>query len=480
MRIRLTSWLLALLALASPVARSAPADAPDRYAARWPLELPADAGVVRLALPAEVLTQVQTADLRDLRVFNASGQAVPLALAPTRPELSTPTAVELPALPIRAASREGPVSRSTMSLRIDEGPAGRVVRLNSASTGSAGDQAPAAEDLLLGMLVDTRAQEQPLAEIELDARWPDARPFTFRIDTSTDLRQWQPLAQATAYRAPDGEVLAPARARLNHAVLKSRYLRITWDAAPTPDAVALRAVRLLPATTSAAAARVAVPLTLPETRRRDPHALEWRLPFATPLAALELRLNEAPALVPVRVLARQQREQAWTLLARHVAFQLPHDGQAQYSPPLELRQGAWRDWRIEADPATPGFTTPPQVIAWLESRQLVFVASGPPPFTLAAGRPDATRALLPLTSLMPGYQAGQEDRLPAARLAPGTSPAASETPHAVATVSADAAPDLRRWTLWAILAAGVLALAAMAWALVRQLDRPAPDSGADA
>ncbi|WP_415163522.1 DUF3999 family protein [Ottowia sp.] len=32
--------------------------------------------------------------------------------------------------------------------------------------------------------------------------------------------------------------------------------------------------------------------------------------------------------------------------------------------------------------------------------------------------------------------------------------------------------DARRWTLWAILLAGVLALGGMAWALARQLGKP--------
>lgn len=466
-------WLLALL-LASPLVQAAAPEAPERYARRWALELPTAAGVLRLPLPAEVLTQVQTADLRDLRVFNAAGQAVPLALAGPRAQdaSAAPAPIALPVLPIRADARADATAGAALSLRIEDGPAGRVVRLDdTTAAGNAGRRAAPAGDLL-GLLVDTRAQEQALEAIELDAQWPAARPFTFRFDTSSDLRQWQPLAEVTAYRAPDAQVLAPARAALGGAVLRSRYLRIRWDATAAPDAVQVQGVRLLPRASARAAERLAVPLALPAGAGRDPHVLQWRLPFAVPLAALELRPDAAPALVPVRVLARQQREQAWTPLARHVVFNLPRDGQAQHSPPLELGRAAWRDWRVEADAATPGFDVPPQVIAWLAPRQLVFVASGAPPFTLAAGRADAGRALLPVASLIPDYQAGAEDRLPAARLASGApSPGADAGPGVVA-VDADSAPDLHRWTLWAILVAGVLALAAMAWKLMRQLDPP--------
>ena len=30
-------------------------------------------------------------------------------------------------------------------------------------------------------------------------------------------------------------------------------------------------------------------------------------------------------------------------------------GRTQTSPPLELGQAAWREWRVEADAASPGF-----------------------------------------------------------------------------------------------------------------------------
>ena len=450
------------LAVVPALTIAAPADAPDGYAARWPLQLPADASLARLPLPAEVLTQMQTADLRDLRVFNGAGQPVPLALDRASPDTRAPAppAIALPALPILADAQAGSTAGAGLSLRVEDGPGGRVVRLDTPAAPAA-----AAGTTLIGALVDTREQKAALQAIELDADWPAARPFSFRLHASADLLQWQPLGEATAYRGADGAVAAPARVALNGATLHARYLRITWDAA-APGAVALRGVRLLPRPPQAAPARVAVPLALPEGAARDPRVLEWRLPFATPLAALDLRADGAAALVPMRVLARQQREQPWTPLGRHVVFSLTQDGRTQTSPPLELGQAAWREWRVEADAASPGFAAPPQVTAWLAPVQLVFVASGPPPFTLAAGRADAPAASLPLPSLMPGYEPGAQARLPAAALA-----APTPQPAAVPTTAPGAQHDMKRWTLWAILLLGVLALGGMAWALVRQLGK---------
>ncbi|MDR0274353.1 MAG: DUF3999 domain-containing protein [Burkholderiaceae bacterium] len=465
------AWLLAFGA----AAHAAPADTPANYAARWPLQLPGDASVVRLPLPAGVLTQVQTADLRDLRVFNASGLPVPLALDRFGPGALAVAAasapISLPVLPI-LAEPQATTAPGGMALRIEDGPAGRTVRLDMPEPAAS---APGAQTggALAGALVDTREQKAALQAIELNAGWPAARPFTFRLDTSADLRQWQPLGGVTVYRGEDGAVTAPAHLDTHGASLQARYLRITWDAA-APGTVQLRQVRLLPAPAGPAAPeRVAVPLTLPEDKTRDPRVLEWRLPFATPVAALDIRAVEPATLVPVRVLARQQREQPWTPLARHVVFSLAQNGQTQRSPALELGQAAWREWRMEAGPASPGFTAPPQITALLAPVQLVFVASGAPPFTLAAGRFDAADTRLPLASLLPGYEPGAQAKLPAATLA-----AASATPNAVPTTTPGHQRDLQQWTLWAVLLAGVLALGGMAWALLRQLNKT-PAGSAD-
>ena len=465
---------LTLLIAAAPLARAVSADTPADYAARWPLRLPAEASLVRLPLPAEALTQVQTADLRDLRVFNGNGQPAPLALDRSSPDTRAPAPapIALPALPI-LADRPPPAAtgEAGLSLRIDEGPNGRVVRLDVPPAGAPASAA-AASPALIGALADTREQKAALQAIELDADWPAARPFTFRLHTSGDLRHWQPLGEVTVYRGAD-DAAPPPRVALNGDTLQARYLRVTWDAAAAPGAVQLRGVRLLPQPPQAAPPRVAVPLTLPADAARDPRVLEWRLPFATPVAALDIRAADPVALVPVRVLARQQREQPWTPLARHVVFNLIQDRQAQHSPALELGQAAWREWRVEADAASPGFSAPPQVTVWLAPAQLVFVASGPPPFTLAVGRADAASVYLPLASLMPGYEPGAQGKLPEASLTTATAAApASSAPMPVPTVATGEPIDTRRWVLWAILLIGVLALGGMAWVLMRQIGKP--------
>ena len=64
----------------------AQAPAPRDFAWRAPLEVPAGASLSRVSLPAQALVQLQSSDARDVRIFNAAGEAVGFALmAPSKP-----------------------------------------------------------------------------------------------------------------------------------------------------------------------------------------------------------------------------------------------------------------------------------------------------------------------------------------------------------------------------------------------------------
>lgn len=468
-RVALTALTAANLWCGGPAHAAVP-DAAPAYAAHWPLTVPAGASVLRLPLPAEVLTRLQTPDLRDLRVFNAAGQAVPMALDRSDPRADGPPLppITLPVLPILADAATAS-TRGDLAQRIEEGPGGRVVKVDSHAAAAA--SAAVSGAVLTGVLVDTRAQAARLRAVELDAQWPAARPFAFDAHTSSDLQHWTSLGRVMAFRGADGGVLAPATVHLNGESLKDRYLRLTWDPSESPNAVQIGGVRLQPMGVALPPARVAVDLAVPAVAG-NPKLLEWRLPFATPVAALGIRAEGATTLVPVRVLARQQREAPWTSLGQVVVFNLTQGGQTQHNAPLELGQAAWREWRVEADPTSPGFATPPRVTAWLAPAQLVFVASGAGPFTLAAGRADAPAVALPLPSLMPGHQPGDQAELPQASLVSAAPGAASALP----TTAPGATRDPRRWLLWGVLIGGVLLLGGMAWALVRQMNRSAPSA----
>jgi hypothetical protein len=118
-----------------------------------------------------------------------------------------------------------------------------------------------------------------------------------------------------------------------------------------------------------------------------------------------------------------------------------------------------REVKIEADAKTPGFAAAPEIVLQFEPAQLVFLASGQGPFTLAAAWPGGGRcgAFLPMASLIPGYKPRRKTRCPWRRpmWPKRTSPAAAPVagPLVAAQPPGDGMPT-RSLVLWGI-AAGV-------------------------
>ena len=463
---------------------AADANSPQSYAQRLPLATVPGAALQRVALPAQVLAALQTADYRDIRIFNAQGQPVPMALAAGGSATvlaATEKQITLPAYPILggAGASAGTLAQEGLSLRIEEQQGRRVVQINT----SAGTPAVPLGQQVLGALFDTRTLGAPAVSLALDVDLPPAQPVSFQVATSRDLTRWSPLASTVLYRAPAQEGAAGAAQlgsstiHLTDADLKDQYLRVTW--APAQGGVelgsnlALRGATVTTSRSAAAAARPTVQVNLPTQNK--PHELGFSLPFATPVAAIGITPQGSNVLVPVRVLGRNGNQQPWTSLAEGVVYSLQTAGVDQRSAAITLpsyQGNSWRDIRVEADTKTPGFTAPPAVSVEFDPVQLVFVASGDAPFTLAAGLPAtdaqaAASAYLPLQSLVPGYQPAQENTLPLAR----TEVAAAGAANVPASVQA---PDLsdktstKTMVLWGVLLAGVLALGLMAWTLARQ------------
>jgi hypothetical protein len=153
-------------ALAAPLlvlaADARPANAKS-YAVRIPVTAAPDAPLQRLLLPAEALVRLQSAGYADLRLFNAAGQPVPMALAQV-PTINSAEEqkVKLTAYPILGSATSTAAGLEGLSLRIEERQGRRVVQLNTG-----GGTATGGQQKVLGALLDARAVSVPAA--------PDAR-----------------------------------------------------------------------------------------------------------------------------------------------------------------------------------------------------------------------------------------------------------------------------------------------------------------
>jgi hypothetical protein len=128
------------------------------FATQVPLALSGDGPWYRLELPMALHLAARYADLRDLRVFNAEGQAQAYALtrgSARQAETHNDTAVKW--FPLR-----GPLNaEQTPSVRVQRSPSGTLVEVVSEGGEAAGEQ------VLRGWLLDTSAIDAPLHKLVL-------------------------------------------------------------------------------------------------------------------------------------------------------------------------------------------------------------------------------------------------------------------------------------------------------------------------
>lgn len=435
-------WLMLGASAASP-----DDDARSGYAFGLPLPLGAAAPVQRFEVPAAVLIRSQTAGLGDLRVFDADGRSLPMALLPITARQRAET--RLTALPILGAP--GELTVTGVGLRIDPEGRSRVVRIDGQL------EASGASAVVLGALFDTRAVAAPATALLLDADMPAQQPVTFVIEASRDLQDWRPVAQQVIYRRAADEVIAPLR--LGDGDLAGRYLRLTWRAGSRLlSPVVIRAATLVTSRTTGAARPLAV---LTDARLLDPHDLRFELPFATRLALLRI-VPPLRAVVPVRILGRDDREQPWTAIGEGTAYRIERGGADEIGRPIALGSRQFRSLRVEADRRTAGFVTMPALELGFEPVQVAVLVTGRPPYTLHVGREKAAPGFLPLTALLPGHRTGAALDLPQVGLA---SPPRLAS---IASASSDSEAGSRRIMLWGVLIGGTLVLAALVWMLLRK------------
>jgi hypothetical protein len=242
--------------------------------------------------------------------------------------------------------------------------------------------------------------------------------------------------------------------------LQDRYLRLDWTG---QQGVAIASFSGLVAGGPVQLERPAVALQEPQADGAT--AVEWALPFATPVAQLELTTPRANTLLPLRILGRNQASEPWRLLGNAVVYRLGESGQESVNLPAVLQHPSVRVLRLEATHGTRLQDVPLAVRAVFEPIDLVFVAGVDGPYQLAAGREATTAAALPIGMLAATTTQRLAD-LPQAQVRDARSEAPARHPAWLPR-----GLDVRTAGLWAVLLAGVLVLGGVAWSLLRQLRR---------
>ncbi|MGJ3703900.1 DUF3999 domain-containing protein [Variovorax sp. AFSI2.2] len=468
-----------------------------------PITVQGNGPYYRLALPLGIYAHAAYGDLRDLRVRNAAGNAVPYAWL--RNEAATPhfTSKEVPifALPASAGGA-AEASDDDASLSFKVRPDGSLALARK----PARKPAEAAQ-----WLIDASQLKGGLLQARFEVA-PEARGlFAFRLEASDDLRHWRPVGgeEQLVRLAHGGQTIE--RLAVDLGSVHARFLRLRWsnpqNGAPLTG-VAIDSVQevepvapiewtgaLKPERCGTDHCDYALPRGLPVESLRidlaDVNTLAQvgvsGLLAATPAAAAE------PAPVPrnpLYALRHQQRRPAAATgspgevpLLDTVVYRLAQAGGEARSPLLALDGRSYSHLRLRtAGPVSVLGPTPPAIAVGATPRTLVFLAQGAAPFSLnwntapeknvvQGGSPGAALAL---ATLVPGYAANKPIAAGEASvtLPPAPVAAVEAVVAAAAQLPLPTQPDAsRKWWLWGALGIGLLLLAGMAWSLFASLRR---------
>ncbi|WP_028456419.1 DUF3999 domain-containing protein [Chitinilyticum litopenaei] len=426
-----------LVLAASAQSSSQDRETPAHYAVRQPIVLHGQAPAYRFDVPASVYAASRHDGLRDLRVFNADGEPVPVAYSPlyarpaVREHRQSLAFFAVPALATEQVSQDAD-GRLQLQRTVPDTPVGLLLDASQLPEG------------------DWQALRLQLAEATYRGRvhWL----------LSDDLQNWRTGGQQELLKLAGG----PGQTSIDLAGQRARYLRLDWLDKP----LQLHGAELVWHERAAAAAV----LRWSAWQRATPgeHAGEYLfdLGLRAPVERLEIRLPQANTVVNARWQGRAMAQQPWQPVAQGRLSQL---GVASVA--LEDVGGApWRYWRLLVDTRQGGLGQGmPELRAAWPAGQLTFIARGKPPFVLAYGREHAGAAPLTLDELLDGQQIA---------IASATLAAPMLTANRPSAASAEA--DNARWRkagLWASLVLAVLLLAVMAWKLLRE--PAAGNDGAD-
>jgi hypothetical protein len=446
------------------LATVAHAEAPPRFAWDVPLVIDAAHAFQRVELPAAVYEGVVRSDLGDLRIRNADGEYVPFAiLPPPAPTRERPIDVDLAAFPLFVGDDVHDVGDLSLAIRRDAARTHIDVRMR--------DGTPISGSRLAGYLVDAGERHEPFAALRLQLVARSGVDVRVRVEGSDDLATWRPLVAGAPLLALDYAGRQLVRDRVELPAAAPRYLRLAFTGPFAPELASVR---------GEIASRVVEPArqSRKAAARADPaHPTEYAFDIGGPFPVdrLTLELPDVNSVAPAQVFAAPAAKaqapagDAWQGVATIVFYRLRQDDAETVNPLVAIAPTAARYWKVRIDPSAgaQGGKAPVLSVAYVP-RTLVFAARGKPPFALVYGSAQASPAALPIATLVPGFDA---------RTSPATFGVAS-VGKAMSPPALDALRtplEVKRWVLWATLAAAALVLAWMAFRLLRQM-RAAPPS----
>lgn len=433
-------------------------EAPARYSHAARIEGAGDDSHYRFALPADAYRGVTRADLGDVRVFNGASEPVPYAFVPPRPVMFAPVLHATKLFPLRGDEAKG---LDGINIRIHQGSAGTTIDVSS--TPGAGK----ARRKLLGYLLDASGLKAPLEALVLEWQSREGFTGTARVEASGDLRSWHTVAGAAPvlFLEHAGQRLERNRVELHGA--RAKYLRVSF--AGVPPGFALRRARVELRPERVEPERQWLALAGKESERR-PGEYEFDTGGHFPVDRVRFTLPQVNTVAQAQLFSRSRAEDPWRVATSATLYRLRRNGAEVTNADLAVAPNASRRWllRVEQRGGGLGSGEVKLEIGWVP-HEVVYAARGAGPFSVAWGLKVAKPGALPIAAVLPEYKEGEALKLKVASLAA----TAAQAPRGRSGFSDYFQPgEAKKWALWAALVAGVLLVAGMAFALLKQVGKP--------
>ena len=308
-------------------------------------------------------------------------------------------------------------------------------------------------------MLDASAIKAPLQQLSLDWSREQEGFQRFSIEASDDLQRWEPWGEGQVARlsfaderVEQHDVSLPGRS--------ARYLRLVWKGQAAP---LLTSAKLVSATRSSLPMPLVWSQPLAGTRLKAGE-YSWQLPTGLSVERLRIEVKQPNTLAPVTLAGRSDAKQLWQPLNNGLLYRLTQNGQDVVQDELQLPGQVVTELKLQVDERGGGLGADAPALRFaVRATQLVFLARGEPPFSLALGNASVKAASLPLSTLIPDYSAERLNTLGQAKV---VGDVAVASPVVVAAV--EDGPNWKKLGLWAVLLLGVAALGAMAYSLLRK------------
>lgn len=456
-------------------------DKPENFSARFAIQTPGNAPYYRLTLPIEAYQGSASGNLRDLRVFNAQGMAVPHTRLAIDGEMATQTQkTGLHWFPLYANTKSSTgndtaVPEQMLNVMVRQGKDGSLVEIHGNTPGPTGSSPAGKEGVIRGYLLDASRINSPESVRSLELDWSGAAENfqLVELEAGNDLQHWHTLRSDIQLARLEfgGQRIERRTIELNG--LRDRYLRLIWREPATAPKLSGATIEQSATRWQAAPITWSAPLApTPSARELKPGEYAYKLPVAMPISRLRIELPAGNVLLPFEILQPSQDRRRWQSLQRGVVYRINNNGRDWSQNEITLSGNMIDEFVIRIDPRSNTLTQGPNLAYGLEPAQLIFLTSGQPPFTLAVGNRQAGDVALPPTTLIPGFGSGQTPDIGTATIQGSIKAApvaASVSAPAAAVPQPEAPQNWKKIALWGVLIAGVLGMAIMAWQLIRQM-----------